>query len=624
MKFILIICYILGFSYSYSQKSEDLIPSEAVTVFSLNNIKLLQKISLDQLVQYDFMEELQQELFDGSTNNKTMKESGLDFNQKLNIFLGNNSEFSVSGISFGVENKSNLFSVFDDFKQIESEYTGVDWYDSYINNLLIKDNQAILLRIEPNQRKIDLMTDSIWYARGNASPWDYWESEENEGIDSLVDEEITDEGINEYDFVEEDEEGSVKNYFELRDSIQFSLQQLYEKQILDDLFLNNKRLVLTDKRFAEQMLHETEGMYYFDYSRKLEKKGNLFYFQGLIPTIFSEVNELYDENILTGDLVLVEDHLEFQMETKYNDKLGSIYSELADAKLDKSIRTYISKSSPAYFIYKSNLKEAYEKAYEILMPILRKENTKKDLIVDVMVFDLLNDFIDKDALFDTYKGSVFGTFNGVKKIKTKKIEYVYDDESFNYYEKETDAEEDIPVFTFGLSTKRPDIPAKILSYLTKINSGRKYGQISYVENKNGSNYYVMDKAILNSAPLYMINKNGLFILTNDEDLAKNHTNGYDEEALSSKELKKAEKGGLLYAKMDLNSTVNQFPRDVFSARENETIDALRGKTGKMEITTTKTTKNQTNLNLVYDFNADSNGPGTHILDLINAIFVLTK
>ena len=58
----------------FSQLSEDLIPKQAVSVFSLNNINLLQKISLDDLVKYEFMEEVQQELFDGSTRGKTIKD----------------------------------------------------------------------------------------------------------------------------------------------------------------------------------------------------------------------------------------------------------------------------------------------------------------------------------------------------------------------------------------------------------------------------------------------------------------------------------------------------------------------------------------------------------------------
>jgi hypothetical protein len=250
MKITTIFIFVLAFIFAgYSQKSEELVPSEAITVFSLNNIKLLQKISMDQLVQYEFMEELQQELFDGSTNEKTIKDSGLDFDQKINVFLGKNPNYSLSGITFGVANKTNLFKVFDDFNAVESPYQDVEWYDSYINNLLIRKNTAILLRIEPDSRKVDLMTDSIWYARGKTSPWEYWDEGYDEAVPPYDEDSIT-ESIdlpideNEAIPVSEDNEMLMKNYYELRDSIQFSLQQFYEKQVLDELFLENKRLIL--------------------------------------------------------------------------------------------------------------------------------------------------------------------------------------------------------------------------------------------------------------------------------------------------------------------------------------------------------------------------------------------
>ncbi len=79
MKYIILPLLALLHSFSYAQKSEDLIPASANSVFSINNINILQKISLDQLIEYDFMEEIQQELFDGSTNGKTLKDSGIDF-----------------------------------------------------------------------------------------------------------------------------------------------------------------------------------------------------------------------------------------------------------------------------------------------------------------------------------------------------------------------------------------------------------------------------------------------------------------------------------------------------------------------------------------------------------------
>ena len=61
----------------------------------------------------------------------------------------------------------------------ESDYAGVDFYESYFNRIAIRGNSAIVFRVEPSFYEIEEMTDSIWYARGNDyryyDDWDYWE-----------------------------------------------------------------------------------------------------------------------------------------------------------------------------------------------------------------------------------------------------------------------------------------------------------------------------------------------------------------------------------------------------------------------------------------------------------------
>jgi hypothetical protein len=74
----------------------------------------------------------------------------------------------------------------------------------------------------------------------------------------------------------------------------------------------------------------------------------------------------------------------------------------------------------------------------------------------VLKAELLNEFLNTDAIFETYQGSMFGTFNGIKKVKTKKIEFSYDENTFEYKEKEIEGEEEMPMFTVGFSTGRAD------------------------------------------------------------------------------------------------------------------------------------------------------------------------
>ncbi|MEY4288528.1 MAG: hypothetical protein RLZZ30_616 [Bacteroidota bacterium] len=596
----------------FGQKSELFIPKDAVTVFSINNISLLQKISMDDLVNYEFMEEVHQELFDGSTSGKTLKDAGIDFDQRLNLFYGKTNQNEISGFTFGVKNKAQLFDVFDDFQKLDGTFPGVELYGTFFNNLIIKENTAILVRIEPTMEYIDQMTDSIWYARGNEMPYELFDDYQDEEEEILNEEEfVPDEPIEQISSPEATEDPNVKNYYELRDSVQTILQERELERLMKELFLDKVNLYTTDLRFEKQMSHDAVGTFYLDNSRNFEKSQGLWYFQTVLPSLYQDIQELYTGNVILGDLVLKDNLVEFQVEAHYGKELGSIYKEMNDSKFDKNVLNYIPESSTGYFTYNVNLRQAYEQAYKVIMPILSDEKNAQ-ISMNVLTIELLNEFVNKDALFGTYKGSMFGTFNGIKKIKTKKIEFYYDEETFEYGEREAEAEEDMPIFTMGFSIDRSDIPEKVMKHMSRLTS----------KFKNMGSYWKFENAILDSAPLYFINTNGLFIITNDEDLAVNHADGYASKAISSKEKKAAKKSGFMYAHVDIAETLNRFPTGVLNPRQEEIVQSLKGKSGQFDLTSSKTTDEMTKFNLQYSFEG-SEATGKHLLDLINSIYVVT-
>ncbi|MBM3454565.1 MAG: hypothetical protein FJX80_05390 [Bacteroidetes bacterium] len=592
-----------------SQQSVRLIPKEAVAVFSLNSENLFQKISVDDLIRYDFMEEIHQELFDGSTNGKTLKDAGIDFNQNFNIFYGKDKQYEVSGFSFGIKDQQQLFAVFDDFELV---YTleGSRVFGSFLNNLVIHNNDALLIRVEPLMAYVDKVTDSLWYAQGNESPFPN-SYEENEGIFEEQEFEESDELPPDY-FPDAFDDPNTKNYYEFRDSVESSIHKYFVDSLMQDLFVKKISLLSVDKNFKEQIEHTSEGIFFMDNSRNLDKANGLWYFQTILPTLYRDIKEIYDGNIILGDLTLFENSIEFDFNALYGEKLGSIYREMTDSKFDKNVLRYIPKTSTGYFTYSINLRKAYEKAYEVIMPILEDEKNAQ-IAMNVLTIELLNEFINKDALFDTYKGSMFGSFNGIKKVKTKKIDFSYDEETFEYSERISEAMEDMPIFTIGFTTKRADIPEKVLKHLSRLTS----------QLKKEDDYWCFQNAILDAAPLYMVNKNGLFIFSNDIDFAKNYSEGYGSEALSVKSKKAIKKSGFMYANFDLNETINRLPSDFFSARQDKFIEAFKGKTGKMELISTEINKNNTKLKLKYTFDSIDKS-GKHLLDLINILYVLGK
>jgi hypothetical protein len=614
-----LLLFSLSTLFLIAQNSDDFIPRQSVTVFSINNISLLKKVSMDELIQYEFMSEVQAELFDGSTGGKNLKDSGIDFDQKLNVFYGQNQDFEVAGFTFGIKDKLKLFSVFDDFDKKESLMEGVEVYSSYFNHLMIKGNVGLVLRVDPTYEKISVVCDSIWMARG----FGYF----NDGIDNTFDEEYIEvdpskeETIIEENVMEiESDSASMnefdilnKTYWEMRDSVTNELQFSYFKTIFYEIYRDQINLKNQDKNLENQLLHTSDGVFYLDNSRNFKNAKGLWYFQTMFPELYTDLQELYTGNVVLGDINLNQNTIDITFDANYGEALGTIYQKLNGAKFDKNVLKYIHQNTMGFFTYNINLKEGYNKAYDIIIPILSEEKDPR-VSSNILMAELINEFVDVDAVFNTYKGSMFGSFNGIKKVKTKKIEFFYDENTFEYGEKEIDGEEDMPIFTLGFSTNRSDIPEKVLKHLSRMTS--RFQKIG--------NYWKIDEAIFNSVPLYIINQNNLLIFTNDVDLAQNHAKGYGNESLRGKMAKKAKKSKFMYGYFDWGVALNQVPKDMFNDKQNEILNAMRGKTGVIELSSSKTSKKKTSFKLSYSFNGDYENSGKYLLDLVNSIYVLSK
>ncbi len=593
-------------------------------MFSVNNVTLLQKISLDDLVKYEFMEEVQQELFDGSTSGKTLKDSGIDFDQKLNVFTGKTPEYEISGLSFGVSDMNQLFEVFDDYMPIDSDYPEIQFYQSYFNRIAVKGSSGILFRITPNMRIVDEITDSIWYARGNDYPWydeqyeelynelEEIQEEEYEFMDEMETEENTLTPV-EDNFPVADDDPTVKTYFELRDSVEMAIHGIYLKEFCDELFSKKSNLIGISPEFKQQLERDSEGVFYSDNSRNFRDDSEFWYLRTIYPALYTDIQELYSGNIMLGDLTIGDEGVDLHLSSNYSEQLGSVYTKLTDTKFDKNLTKYIHKDNSAFFTYNVNLREAYEQMYKVITPILEGSD-EPAVAANLLLIDLLNEYIDKDALFNTYKGSMFGTYSGIQTIKTKKVVFDYNEDTWEYIERVEEAEEDMPVFTLGISTGNNEFVEKILTRVARLNER---------VTKQGD-YWVVENGVLNAAPLYFVLKNDLFIITNNEDLAKNNSGGYGKNSISKSLAKKAKKSGAVYAYMDLGKAIESLPRGLFDDRENAVLDVVRGKRGEVELSSSETTATKTDFHLTYRFDGSIENSGTYILDLINSLYVVSK
>ena len=614
--------FLLVFSASYSQESENLIPTSASTVFSINNINLLHKISIDDLVAYDFMDELHQELFDGSTAGKTMKDAGIDFDQRLNIFYGKDRIYEVTGFSFGVSDKVALFEVFDDFEFSEHLSNGSERYNSLFNTLILKGTSAVLLRLQPTDEYLVRMTDSLNYYEWDTENLDDF----NEYLDSQ--DEVFEEAVVEevyimspsdsiallYDLMEDEvlTHTDKKSYWEIRDSIAYVLQFEGMNALIEDLIISENSLATIDERFRVQLDKDSEGIFFIDNSRNFSNQGGLWYFQTMYPIMNDDLKELYAENHMTGSLHLDSNEVYFDLKANYGDQLGAIYTEMNNNPLNKDFIKYIPDDAPAYFVYNVDLRKAYDKAYDILLPML-KDNKDNKMVMNLLAIQLLDKLVDKKALFGAYQGGIFGTFNGVQKVMTKQIEYQYDEDNFDYSEIETETEEDIPVFTLGFASERTDLCEMVLQDLSRLTSR--------IEKKEG--YWLVKDAILESAPLYIVCNPKVLLISNDEQFITSHLTGYGKFKLSKKKIKKIKKAGVLYAKMDLGESLNQFPQAFLDSKQKKVLNNLKNNSGSIELSSKDSELSHTLYGLRYSFESTSS-KANQFLDMINTLYILSK
>jgi len=643
MKFCFAFIFGVWCGVCYSQLSYEVIPQPASIVLSLNNVRILEKITLDELIQYDFMIDMQQELFDGSAHQRNIKDIGIDFNQRLNIFYGRTANYELSGFTFGVEDTTQLLTIFHHFTKQNLHGINAQHYVSLFNHLVIYGKTALLFRLEALSTAITPIVDSIWIARGNNASSYFYSEEERSLINELIElplDNIEDK-IAKVEYEEQKNEQRIfadteqhktsilneeeelqpldilsgKTFWELLDSVTINIQELQFNELIEQLLIRKHSLFSSDTRFAQQLNNESDAIFYLDNSRTIKRNVDFWYAQTLLPSLYDELNSIYTDNVILGDIYLNSQNIQFDFTANYGEKLGTIYQELTDAKFDNNILKYIHKNCTNFFSYTINLSKAYQKTYEILIPLLEKEQNI-NISMRLLTLELFDELVNKKAMFGLYKGSMFGSLNRIDTVTTKEFVYRYDDQTWEYFEEEVETLRQVPIFTLGFSTSRPDIVEKILTRLSRTTS--------QIQKEN--NYWILYEAFAETIPLYLFLENGLFILTNDEYLAKHNTKGYGKNAISGKNIKGLKKNGFMYAQansqqlIDLINSSEQLSTNFQQQAKNNVYN----NSGQITLTSSKTTSKKTDFHATYSFLGTYENSIRYILDFVNHVYILSK
>ena len=115
-----------------------------------------------------------------------------------------------------------------------------------------------------------------------------------------------------------------------------------------------------------------------------------------------DLKELYKHNLMLGELSIDSNEISFNVNANYGKELGSIYSEMNNNKLNKKFLKYIPDNSPAYLVYNIDLRKAYDKAYEIVVPILKSQKNV-EMVMNILAIQLLDQLVDKKSFLEPIK-----------------------------------------------------------------------------------------------------------------------------------------------------------------------------------------------------------------------------
>ncbi|MEO9258657.1 MAG: hypothetical protein ABI207_09760 [Crocinitomicaceae bacterium] len=599
MKKSILFLLVLPFATFAQQTSKDLIPSSAFVAVGVNSPVILKSASVEEIQRYEFMNEVMKDLFGEKYAGKNLGNIGVDFSQSLYYFYGLDSVVNYFGICFKANDIKTVekWSRLDEKEIKKSKQAGWVIKSDKYNYFLTKGDLVVMLNIRPDYGIVFEEADKLV----GAEP-EYPEIWEDNGYgDTIMTYDYSDDAIQ-------------QKYWERRDKVEDSLSNIYKdielKRIITDLNAG-KTLIKSSATFAKLSASSNATFIYYDLEKTIRSIAPNTVQKELGNGAYDYLMSLYEKYEMNFTTQINDKSLSATLDATYNKKMGEILTSILDQKPSEKLMAVIPPKAIGTMVFNFNLEHAFDEANEFSSDLLSEKVRSSGVMgLGYTTWQVATEFIDKDKLFATFKGNIFATFNGLKKVKYTAIESDWNEETYEYRDTEVVRTDDFPVFTFGFATDRPEVLEKIISLVKKT---------ADLEIEGADGNYVIRKAIIHALDLYLVNRNGVLVVTNDEEYRDNLINGTVEK-LSPEKLAEITAAGNMYAEFDFHRF---FPIldsvDGVKNSDRQLFAKLSELMGVFKVKTTLVSKNEMKVAYNYTFEQDKNGLH-HILNVINTIY----
>lgn len=295
----------------------------------------------------------------------------------------------------------------------------------------------------------------------------------------------------------------------------------------------------------------------------------------MYSTFYRQMQGIVGGSYYTGSLDLDQGELLLDIETFGNPEIMEMAKEVSKAKINKKFSQYVNQENLiGYAAYAFNTYNAGKAYREMFTPMLDSFPSMPPGLATSM-YDVLDIFIDEEAIAELIPGNMMLAFTGVKEFEKEFTEYEYNDSTYERTPVTRTRTETFPEFLFMLSTEREDDMKKILEVFSKIPMGRKQELLT-----NQGLYYSIPqlKEKIGMDVFFTVRDGILFISNNNELVINKLGSGYSGAQRLAKEHRKALKKSNQVIYMDFEKlfiTLKQLPdRKMQKDEPQKTLEIL--------------------------------------------------
>ena len=503
------------------------IPSDAPVVVSFNLDQLNQKVSLDELKQFDFYKGMLKEMRNGGDSDaekdymkkfmETPSELGYDMIKPFHFFMQKQGDITFYALLMEMGVRAKYESGLSGFKT-----------DNYAPNLTDHGNYKFWSHADETFAWNDELIINIWAEKEYS--YDAWSSTEPEGINWDDLEEETEEMPMEEEIVIEEfdtipppeilEEYPIEEEWNFETDNNWSAEE--KKEALSAFakkIMNKESLAyLTNNSQYKSAVSTSRSDVHFwvDYAYFLDAiKGgsNSFGMVGseaamIMQGMHGVMDVFYSDTYVSMGLNFQDGKMAIKSEMFVNKDMQRFYKSAMDAKLNKKLLRFVEGGDKlfGYYFFNLNIKNSIEEGKTLMHKMLQATPEYGQMADDAM--KILGIFIDEEAVANLLKGDLLLAVSGMKMMEVTETTYDYD-EDFNYTTKDTTVIKNLPIITMLASYGNEKDIMKFVDL----------GLHSKVIQREGQ-YFKMEIPDM-GANIYMALKDGVMIFTNDQNLVKN-------------------------------------------------------------------------------------------------------